>query len=1343
MLVMLSGVVMAQVESGKVYRIVSGKYGTVITSSLAEHTLSCVEEGGSTDYQQMWQFTQENNGKFSIKNVFTGRYIQHQEYTNSAFKTGSSKVEFAIKENSELKGYYNIDATSKAAGWGLHCAQNAAVVPWSYGPDKDGLSGSEWTFKEVSITELEIEEAQQEYAGYNEILRNKESIINKVNGLFEDNAGTVLKSEYRGMGNQELQELLDSYGVPVELQQAIIKIKNDSWTTCERPLLGEKNFRVHEYRPYSDTERWKDILYLRPFNRINNPTGICSNSDKGFLYVFVENIPDGAYVDLAEMPGTGYWGTDTRLTKGLNIVPSVKKNGVLYVRYVVDTHTNYNNSNGKKIADYPNVKVHIEGGYVNGFWSKERGHTNADWVYMRDNMFQNPEAVQAKGDMSLLNFRKAEFLADHKWHGYKYNDDGTKVQGCPENIEGVMKLWDFWNERQRFYMGLDKYADRFNNMQLAMSDDGGFMDAGAYRTHYNNNTLNTIVNYERLINDAGSSWGPNHEIGHTNQYAFQIVGTSEVSNNALTNFAIFDQGTHTSRGNNMENQILDFEKGVPYVVRGEKDYGSKLFSMTRMYFQLFLYFHAAGNMPDFYPRLFEELRKDKLIGWNTRAQDELDPVTGYYKGSINALHDQLKFAEKCMEIAQMDLLDFFEAWGFYIPMKNAYVGDYGHHYVYLTQEDIDAWKAKIRAKGYTKKGGQIMFLEDRVRAPKAKASPFCDVSKQQYRKNYAPWEGERIGEVGEFGHWEDLLETPVKAEGYYYTIVKDKVLIKLTEGARGAFGFKLLDAEGNLLSFTNNREMNIPAGVDRSGLRVVAAQADGEDADVKPASEGPAEMQKDALDASLASAKRYLDRKIVKGMETQIGRYYPEALVTLQEIYDAAKADTNGAVNSFADWSAMLDDEVARVSKNRDAMINLKEGMKVAFMSTTKRKGVLVSTGDGVKSNTGARYDITNAWTIEYTGIPNVYYLRDVNGRYMRDLSVGEMVDANERNTARAAKFTFGYDEQGYVIFSSYETGESFGVEYAEGTGKEEAIIKMNSSDVRARWKGVYFEDNSADFYKNELETLLVEAGLLTTEIINFANIGTMNIFNDNINVLDRNLETAAMELYNLYKEASENIGNAENHREYVIGLREKISEVEGKYIVVGPLVTKSEEIMWYRLRNKETGMYLSVDGETCVTVDPENVDDNALWTFTSTGVAGKYNVYSCGADGYMYYDEEYGDIYAGAAERLPVGIAYDKNGQGVVLSIDAMLYGEYTEGANVLDDGMFVYLQAGAGTCWELEFAKIEVDEILAGDIVTAIEGVLEEGNYDEDFYDLTGRKVTNPVRGIYIQNGKKVLFK
>ena len=134
---------------------------------------------------------------------------------------------------------------------------------------------------------------------------------------------------------------------------------------------------------------------------------------------------------------------------------------------------------------------------------------------MKKNMFQNEDAIQVKGDYTLFSFRKKEFLA-----------------ACPEKISEVLALWDYWNKTQQMFMNIDTYYAWFNNLQLAMSDDNGFMDAGNHRTHYNNNTLSTIVNYDVITKDAGSAWGPNHEIGHNNQYAFEMLpinGQTEVA----------------------------------------------------------------------------------------------------------------------------------------------------------------------------------------------------------------------------------------------------------------------------------------------------------------------------------------------------------------------------------------------------------------------------------------------------------------------------------------------------------------------------------------------------------------------------------------------------------------------------------------------------------------------------------------------------------------------------------------------------------------------------------------------------------------------------------------------
>ena len=1303
---MLATFAMAQVEDGKVYRIVSAKYGTVMSESPILHTLSCASKGTATDYHEMWQFDATDDGKYTIQNVYTQRYVQYETGRNVQWKTGNTLTQFTVTENPLLKGCYNIDLTP-TKNWGMHCDGSSNIVPWSYGTNE--ISGTEWTFELVNISADEAAAAAVEYQNYAKVLDNANAIAAKVGNLFQDKACTVLKAEWAAKSDAEIVAELED--VPADLQQAVLKIKNNAWDSVTR----EKEFRIYDYKPYSNPEVWANNLFTRPYNRINNPTGISTSDSKSFIYVFVENIPEGTTIDLAEMASTKFWGNDTRLKEGLNIVPCANKDGSLYIRYVCETAID-----GKKLADYPTVKIHIENGYVNGFWSKERGHTNEDWVYMRDHMFTNPMAVQAAGDLTVLNFRTYEFLKE-----------------CPNNIEGVMRLWDFWNSRQNHYMALDKYYPWMNNKQLAMSDDNGFMDASAYRTHYNNNTLSTIVNYDLLIADAGSSWGPNHEIGHTNQYAFQIVGTSEVSNNALTNFAIFDQGTHVSRGNNMENQILDFENKIPYVVRGEGMYGSKLFSMTRMYFQLFLYFHAAEKDTTFYPRLFEKLRYDRLPGWATGSWDELDE-NGFYKNSVDASKDQLKFAEACCEIAQMDLSEFFEAWGFFIPMKNAFVGDYGHHWVYLLEEDAKASKARMQQ--YEKKGGHLMFLEDRVRKSPTKKSPFSDGT--GYRKNYADWDGETIGTVGNFGQWMDYIDETVKAQGYYYAVSKGKVVIKEAEGASGALGFKLYNAEtGELLSYTNKYEMNVPVSAAGATLKVVAAQADGTDYEVPHASQGPESMQKEALDGSLKSASAIINKKATA--ITIVGYYYPEAIADLEALYKEANAAykaNDTSKYSFAEWSIMLDDECSKILNDEDARITIKEGAVFTMRRAINPYRGYYAVGEYptasiVNIPTGKPTDQKVYWTIEYAGKVGEYFLKCTStGYYLTNLTTaGAFLETKKQSNAKV--FTIGYTDDGGVNFILAD-----GSEQTLGLSDDGSVGILPLNETGAKWRVDIIEDNSLAFYTAAVEELMAEANIKITEVLNLDSLQTMNIFKDGIIVKDNNLNTYALNLLDTYYEVSENKEGAAvtQLQKYVERLRKQIADIEGKYIVTAPIVTKGEQVVWYYIISNKSEKFVSIANsgrfEGRRVALSEEVTDDALWSFASTGKTGEFKLYNAGREAFAYKDGSSNISVSVEEEYLPVTVAYDAENGGLLLTAAER---------NVYDSGSGSAVQLSkTKSYWRVQIALIEKNKEVA-DIITTIENVIPEATGNGVIYDLSGRRVVNPTRGIFIQDGKKVLVK
>jgi hypothetical protein len=48
-----------------------------------------------------------------------------------------------------------------------------------------------------------------------------------------------------------------------------------------------------------------------------------------------------------------------------------------------------------------------------------------------------------------------------------------------------------------------------------------------------------------------------------------------------------------------------------------------------------------------------------------------------------------------------------------------------------------------------------------------------------------------------------------------------------------------------------------------------------------------------------------------------------------------------------------------------------------------------------------------------------------------------------------------------------------------------------------------------------------------------------------------------------------------------------------------------------------------------------------------------------------------------------------------------------------------------------------------LTGEEPDGIMGVKQSNDQNGEYYDLTGRKVQNPLRGLYIKNGKKVIVK
>jgi hypothetical protein len=65
----------------------------------------------------------------------------------------------------------------------------------------------------------------------------------------------------------------------------------------------------------------------------------------------------------------------------------------------------------------------------------------------------------------------------------------------------------------------------------------------------------------------------------------------------------------------------------------------------------------------------------------------------------------------CCDVAQLDLTDFFEKWGFFW-VGELTVDDYGNHQYTITQAMVDEVKSYVAAKQYQKPATDLTLTED-------------------------------------------------------------------------------------------------------------------------------------------------------------------------------------------------------------------------------------------------------------------------------------------------------------------------------------------------------------------------------------------------------------------------------------------------------------------------------------------------------------------------------------------------------------------------------------------------------------------------------------------------------
>ena len=609
---------------------------------------------------------------------------------------------------------------------------------------------------------------------------------------FEDAACTQLKAEYLAMSDDELTAAFTTGGMPAFMVDIALKLKNDNWDAYE------KDFRINSFKAFSDANYWNEKMKSTGGSYMGNPTGIYANSIDP-IYVFVDSdIPADATLYFAGCVGNHLLSsakTGKHLKKGLNIVDG-DKNALYYILYTADTK-----SMTKTLDQWPKIKIHIQGGKVNGYYDVARKSDN-DYKALLNKATH--ELFTIKSEHALFNFQTAAYK--EVW---------------PKTIDRSIEWFDsltVWQQELMGYCATVANGQRnyyphnlsggeaiaplyYNNPNFAIQGDAnsaGYANSSTYRTMYN--SVECIRNSFDVGRENIDEWCAGHELGHNNQGTINLEACAEASNNLFANVGRFLFGRNMTGGNSLDYVMKEYADGTYFSAR---DLNSRL----RMYYQLYLYFHQAKKNTSFYPELFKALREDplKLYGNN-----------GYGKNG------SLKFVRKVCEIAQEDLSDFFRAWGFFEPVKNMKIEDYGNYTLTVTQTQIDN---AIKDISKYPKNRTILFVEDRVKD--VLTNDFFSTPGQK-RNGY-----DKLGEYGHLGQFTDYFEENFEPSNYTYT--QSDSLYNMS--GSGGIGFLMLDKDSNFVYASNSLSFCIPSSI-KTEFTIYSVDADGTLHEVEKAGDG-------------------------------------------------------------------------------------------------------------------------------------------------------------------------------------------------------------------------------------------------------------------------------------------------------------------------------------------------------------------------------------------------------------------------------------------------------------------------------------------------------------------------
>lgn len=914
-----------------------------------------------------------------------------------------------------------------------------------------------------------------------------------LDAIFADKACTVLSANFQKMTPDQIKASDEYAALPSPLREMVLKVKSGDWSepagAAGLPAWNSSyalKYRVQSYEPFSEGNATAGMLSCKAHTNLNNPTGL--SVEKGQkLYIMVEGpIKNDAVVFYGEIPGRlliedigsvnslpSVSESGQMLHEGLNEVTCSNDKGSPYIYYAVNTFDVATQSRKARLSDFPPLKIHIEGGYVNGFFNYVGDElytpdTKADFDYTLARAVCPDYTFVGDAVINIYPADKGPGLTDTSGNEYPALRDVLDDTFDPV---AMMKRWDEMVSMVRIASGLKGVNSLPSDSPLRqyftdISDDA--IAPVATDDYINNRLMNMFMPDQKGVamwstwwyngmcaysfrdvlygwcdpSNTGILWGPTHEYGHSVQGPINLPSATEVSNNLYSNMGLFLMGNTTSRADFISSAVHYFNEKIAWpdpAQKGAGNYPNRIWSNTRMYFQLWLYYHQQKHNTRFMQRLNELLRINPPKG--TGAD-----FTNFYKQACIA--------------AQEDLTDFFDAWSFLLPMDNLTIEDYGTFTLNLTPAEIAAAKAEVAAMNLPKNRA-ILFIDDRPGSDRPSHS--------------AEWPKEK---AGDFGGLADFA-AGTKADGnYLYTIEPGQVNVKR---GHGGVGFAIFGSDGRLLGFNNALAIPVNneamAAIIGKEARVYSVDADGSINPIEFDSRTEKSSLRAILRATLDRAASVLARTCAENDVP--GYFYGEYTDGIRTLAQAAEAVLNDAASTAEDYGSAyipLVKALDKLDSHPYARKPMMPGSTFALDNAGYPGLALAASGSDAVSAAYDAQDKAQQWVFENVkDEPD----SDSNGYsyIIRNKATGAYITATPSNSQevklgdKPAEFYVVAKDNGTFVVT--ETANPFSSLHIDASGK--VVSWWETDNTHSQWIMHEIETDAAALAASEMDRALYD----------------------------------------------------------------------------------------------------------------------------------------------------------------------------------------------------------------------------------------------------------------------------